>query len=213
MMFISAFILDRRSASVRQCLRNAQDMHRNIMSGFGNNGSNSEGSRLGVLYRLVDSGTDIKLYVLSPVLPNWNSFEEKGFYIEDTPKEVSYVSSVTGAGNRFGFDLLCIPSKKEKREGKNSRRILLKTEEERVEWLRKKAEQNGFSLLWVREEGGSKVMVKTKHSSTEAWHGGIRFRGELVVLDAALFSKAFQKGIGAGKAYGFGMLLLLPPRG
>lgn len=104
--------------------------------------------------------------------------------IEDTPKEVSYVSSVTGAGNRFGFDLLCIPSKKEKREGKNSRRILLKTEEERVEWLRKKAEQNGFSLLWVREEGGSKVMVKTKHSSTEAWHGGIRFRGELVVLDS-----------------------------
>ena len=213
MMFISAFTLDRRSPSVRQCLRNAQDMHRSVMSGFGDIINDTMGSRMGVLYRLVDSGRDIKLYVLSPSFPDWSSVEEKGFCIYDKPKEVSFISTDSIKGHMFGFDLLCIPSKKEKREGKNSRRILLKTEDERAEWLKSKAEQNGFSLLWAREEGGSKVMSKTSRSGVEAWHSGVRFRGEIVVSDVALFSAAFEKGIGAGKAYGFGMLLLLPARG
>jgi hypothetical protein len=41
-------------------------------------------------------------------------------------------------------------------------------------------------------------------------HTGVRFRGELTVTDGARFREAFQAGIGAGKAYGMGMLMLFP---
>jgi CRISPR-associated protein Cas6/Cse3/CasE subtype I-E len=38
---------------------------------------------------------------------------------------------------------------------------------------------------------------------------GTAFEGVLKITDPALFKAAFRKGIGQGKAYGFGMLMLM----
>jgi len=207
-MYLSEFTLDRKSPSVRQCLQNAQDMHRNVMSGFGDD----EGSHMNVLYRLFELKKDIKLYVLSPIIPNWDPIQTNGFHLRESPKDLGFISAQTKVGRVYGFDLLCIPAKKEPREGMNSRRVILKTSDERLQWLTRKAMQNGFSLNWAREDGYQKVMVKRNQESDQAWHSGVRFRGELTVTDVELFVSAFKKGIGAGKVYGFGMLLLFPPQ-
>jgi CRISPR system Cascade subunit CasE len=212
-MYLSAFNLDIKSPSVRQCLANAQDMHRNILSAFGNQVEKTQGSRMGVLYRLIESGKLIKLYVLSPVLPDWCAVRDNGFHLRGQPKNIEFLYSQAKKGRLYGFDILCIPSKKEVRQGKNSRRVMLRTQEERMEWFIKKAEQNGFSIVWAREEARCKVITKNVSSGISAWHSGVRFRGNLMVSDVTLFSNAFIKGIGAGKAYGFGLLLLLPPQG
>jgi CRISPR system Cascade subunit CasE len=48
---------------------------------------------------------------------------------------------------------------------------------------------------------------KKKHS---AYHGGVQFRGTLEVTDRVKFAETYRCGIGSGKSFGFGMLLLAP---
>ena len=48
---------------------------------------------------------------------------------------------------------------------------------------------------------------KKEHS---AYHGGVQFRGILEVTDRDCFIKTYQAGIGGGKGFGFGLLLLAP---
>lgn len=43
--------------------------------------------------------------------------------------------------------------------------------------------------------------------------GAVLFEGVLRVTDAAAFRAALERGIGSGKAYGFGLLSVAPARG
>jgi CRISPR system Cascade subunit CasE len=88
---------------------------------------------------------------------------------------------------------------------------MLTSPEERGKWLMNKAEQHGFKILWVREDGQSKAFVRKNNGL--AVHTGVKFRGELEIINEDKFQKAFCNGIGAGKAYGMGMLMLFPARG
>ena len=51
-MYLSAFTLDFSDPSVRQCIRDAHDMHRTVMSGFEDIGIAGVRREFGVLYRL-----------------------------------------------------------------------------------------------------------------------------------------------------------------
>ena len=210
-MILSHFTLNGRYPSTRQCLSNAHDMHRNVMSGFADLRSNCPRREQSVLYRLMPNGNRIHLYVLSKEYPEWSNISE-GFMLLQEPKDISDIIDTLRNGRHLSFDLLAIASKKEAREGMNSRRIMLATEEERIDWLSKKAEQNGFNTLWVREDGQEKAFVRGKPGCSDAVHTGVRFRGELIVSEETLFQKAFCTGIGPGKAYGMGMLMVMSPR-
>ena len=206
-MYLSAFNLDRRSNSVRQCLANSHDMHRTIMSGFGQFEGKNPRETAGVLYKLDTTGRDIKLYVSSIEEPIWDYIENMGF-IKIGVKNITEVKESLLKGRIYSFNLLAYPSKKETREGKISHRLPLKTTEERIEWLNRKAEQNGFEVQWAREDENINVYVKQSKNGVSTIHSGVRFRGVLYVQNEELFQKAFKEGVGAGKSYGFGMLIL-----
>lgn len=208
-MILSHFTLDGRYPSVRQCLSNAHDMHRNVMSGFADSGSNCPRKEQSVLYRVMANGNRIHLYVLSKEHPEWSNISE-GFMLLQEPKDISDIIETLREGRQLGFDLLAIASKKQAREGLKSRRIMLATEEERKVWLSRKAQQNGFIVLWVREDGQEKAFVGGKPGCNYTVHTGVRFRGELMISEEKLFQKALCIGIGAGKAYGMGMLMVMP---
>lgn len=83
-----------------------------------------------------------------------------------------------------------------------------------VEWLRARAESNGFRF----DESALRV---DGHTVCRMWHGkrsdpaspNIRlstldFEGELEVLDAKQFAKCLLDGIGPAKAFGCGLLLV-----
>ena len=110
----------------------------------------------------------------------------------------------------YQFDIYAIPSKKVKVEGKkNSSRRLLMNLGERLDWLKRKAEQNGFEIIGVQEQKEIRNTVKHAGSKGGVMHiNGFQYQGVLKITDEVKFRKALQQGIGSGKAYGFGMMLI-----
>lgn len=62
------------------------------------------------------------------------------------------------------------------------------------------------AALVSRGWAGARAYVRRAGES--AVHTGVRFCGELCVEDPQRFWQAFASGIGAGKAYGMGMMML-----
>ena len=110
------------------------------------------------------------------------------------------------------FDLLASPCKKVAREGKsNSQRRVLRTVEERCGWLVRKGEQNGFQLISLQElEGSQRFGRHTEERGGRMYLDSYHYQGALRVTDAEQFREAVRNGVGPGKSYGLGMLLLHP---
>jgi len=207
-VYLSQLLLDRRNPSVIQSLRNCHDMHRTIMKAFPEHGTDQARKEFGVLYRVLFQNTSIWLYVLSEQKPDWPRIFQNG-YIAKGCKDISGVKNAFREGRSFLFDILLQPSKKLSRPDGNSRRVTIGEPEEREQWLQRKARESGFRLEWYREEGKRKI---SGYHSTD--RGGplhldaIRYRGVLTIEDDEKFINAYRSGIGPGKAYGLGMLLL-----
>lgn len=200
-MTLSLLTLDISSPSVRQCLVNAQDMHRTIMKAF--DSSRQEGN---VLYRLVRTNNKIQIYVQSKDCPAWERIAPNGFHCEKT-KDISLLPESFKQGQILQFSLLCYPAKKVTGDGKNSRRVLLRGEEEQLKWLGRQGEKYGFNVIeaHVMENTEMKSGIKNSGAFTIA---GVPFEGVLKICDPVAFRNAFEKGIGSEKAYGLGMLMI-----
>lgn len=206
-MYLSRIALDLRNPSVRQALRDCNDMHRNLMQGFGAFQADEAARRRAcVLYRLVERRDEISLLVSSAVAPERQALAARGFVMaSDSPKDVSGLEQAFEAGRLLRFELLASPCKKVSGTGKNSRRAFLRTEPERMEWLRKKAEQGGFEVIEVRETSRA-ISIDGVRSGMRIHHDAVTFSGVLRILDRGRFWETYCTGIGPGKAYGMGML-------
>jgi CRISPR system Cascade subunit CasE len=178
------------------------------MKAFPNDGADNAREDFGVLYRLTEQEKALSLYVLSDAEPMWGNILQSGFVAKGC-KDVSRLPDAFIKDRRFAFDLLTQPFKKESRKGANSKRVMLKTPQERQAWLERKAKDNGFCIEWIREDG--KNAVSGRHDEEKGgamFIGAVRYRGVLIVEDQDMFMRAFMRGIGPGKAYGLGMLML-----
>ena len=129
-------------------------------------------------------------------------------------------------GQRFGFALRVNPTKAIKVEaGKPSKRIDVlmhakkqkgeklspeEREEIGIEWLAQKLAREGAKL----EKDYSQILqyfqVNLSKKGANAVISVIDVEGVLEVTDADLFQKALLNGIGHGKAFGLGLILLRP---
>jgi CRISPR system Cascade subunit CasE len=100
------------------------------------------------------------------------------------------------------------------RDDEKRRRISMNKDEDRIGWLGRKGEETGFRLTNVKvapvpnvalAENG-KINFRKERNSPNITFGSVVFEGVLQVTDAEKFREALQKGIGSGKAYGFGLL-------
>ena len=204
-MYRSQLRLDRRNASVRQALGNCGDMHRNLMKAFDipDHTPNARES-ISLLYRLMEQGNQLQLYVMSNEVPDWTRV--KGV---EPLSEVLCVDSLKDKlteGNLFRFSLFASPTKKIRREGKLSARVYLRSLEERSGWLARHAESGGFEVLSCREI--TEKQVSGRKFGCEIHYTGVLFEGVLRITDRELFWQTYCAGIGAGKAYGLGMLMI-----
>lgn len=204
-MYLSCYNLDISCSEVRRALRNSYEMHRTVMSVFQFNDSGVPRKDMSILYRLVTSGRNCKLYVSSESLPLRDM--PAGFNKEpNSPKDIDGIFEAFSEGRTLCFDLMAMPSKKVKSpDCKNSKRVYLGKEAEREEWLYRKAEQNGFEILSFTEENATDNKLKNEG------YQSIVFKGVLRIMDKEKFCNAYKSGIGAEKAFGCGMLLLSKP--
>lgn len=178
-------------------------MHRNIMKAFEEVQGETARKDLKVLYRIMEEDSDTVVYIQSEATPDWGDIA-KG-YINCGVKDISPVVDNLKEGYQYQFSLMCMPSKKINRGGKNSQRTLLKTEDERLNWLKSKGVQFGFNIIWCNE----KLQQTQFLNRGGKWmFGSVEFRGVLKVTNKDNFTKAYREGIGPEKAYGMGMLLL-----
>ncbi|MDR2669472.1 MAG: type I-E CRISPR-associated protein Cas6/Cse3/CasE [Desulfovibrio sp.] len=98
------------------------------------------------------------------------------------------------------------------RNAKSGKIVALRRREDVVEWFSGKAPSWGFAVsdkdLIVDEVG---VWEFTKKNQPVTL-GFARLRGLLHVEDRELFRRSFSRGIGRGKAFGCGLLQIVPAR-
>ena len=115
-------------------------------------------------------------------------------------------------GSVWHFRLTANPTHSVKQEGESRGKVVAHVSEKyEMEWLHRKAQQNGFTVLtngscvvgsnWkVFNKSGGRSRIRLKE---------VTYEGIMRVDDADLFRCALTNGIGRGKAYGMGMITVM----
>lgn len=134
--------------------------------------------------------------------------EKEPTKLPDLLLETKPIAETFLSHKRYAFEVLLNPVKRQRQTRKlepiTGQLPLLK-------WFMDKAAANGFdpdeTHLSATIQSAQMFNGRDAHSVV---HHSVLFTGILTVTDAALFEKAFQNGIGRGKAFGFGLLQLIP---
>ena len=199
-MYLSKAIVSIDKTEGRRCVLDYQVMHEKIQDLY--QCSRQTGQ---ILYRI--NPKTAAVYILSNRIP---VKDQNAALRVVASKDMDYIESHFAAGQIYRFDLLTEPFKKVGKEGKkNSQRRALKTRKERLAWHQRKGEQNGYQIVQAEEYPA--VAIRGKHyqgkGGTFQYHP-IRMMGILKISDISRFIAGWKNGIGAGKAYGMGFLLL-----
>lgn len=78
-----------------------------------------------------------------------------------------------------------------------------------VEWLARKGRESGFALRHVTVERSGPAELFRDRERNRVFQG-VLYGGTLIVTDSLLFREVLQKGIGPAKAFGFGLMSVVP---
>ena len=168
-----------------------------------------------ILFRVDSNDAGPTVLIQSAIPPNWSELELNHADLLSVPasKEVEIAPN---NGSALGFRLMARPMRVESTGKGNPRgpRRDLRKDDERLDWLHRKGESNGFRVrscsLTIFSFGSIKSSVGFQAPGGS--FTAVRFDGELVVTDAVKLREAVASGIGTQKAYGFGLLSLAPTR-
>jgi CRISPR system Cascade subunit CasE len=227
-MYLSQLTLNPRSRQILSERNDPYQMHRTLCRAWTNRSTPDTGKEVlreaRPLYRLDETPAgDLFLLVQSQLEPDW-SFLDGGGYLMKAPQTKPF-SPQLQAGQVLSFRLRANPTKcavaPGQKTGRGKRTGIFK-EAERRDWLLRQAARCGFSIpivgeledgtpvydLRITDEKAIRASPEGPGKSTQAVLSSALFEGRLVVGDADAFAHALQNGIGAGKAFGFGLLSL-----
>lgn len=107
----------------------------------------------------------------------------------------------------YAFEVKLNPIKRLNSTGKA---VPILGEENLKAWFLSRQASWGFSVELDRLEVYDTGIQKFQRGGTDILHNTATFKGILKVEDKGLFQKSFNKGMGRGKAFGFGLLQLYP---
>jgi CRISPR system Cascade subunit CasE len=231
-MYLSRLVLNPRDPRVRRDLANCQELHRTLLCAFPDGvAGDGVGARAqyGLLYRTEqDPRTgDVQVLVQSAVEPDWRRLPA-AYARSWACKEIGGVVEGVTVGTRLRFRLRANPTRRIGRvrhpgdERLLGKRVELAREADQLEWLARKGSMGGFRLLTVRARPDVPRVQAAPEGKVTGWRqrsegadrltfGSVLFEGELEVMDVPAFRTTLQQGIGAGKAYGFGLLSIARP--
>lgn len=183
----------------------------------------SRGLDSGFLFRIDPrAGGRVVLLVQSAVKPDWDyAFRNAEYLLAAPPMSKPYDPSFM-PHEVHRFRLLANPTRKidtkTKPDGKknNGRRVPVPTDQLSV-WLTGRSASAGFRVarldnIQVGYQYFSKDPPKDaeSHPSEKGRLRSVRYDGTLEVVDPLVFREAVMRGIGPGKAFGFGLLSVVP---
>lgn len=111
------------------------------------------------------------------------------------------------AQDYYGFEVQINPVR---RDNKTKCLIPVRGKEELLAWFTEKAPSSGFSVMPGSLSVGSTDVLQFKKDGKQVVLGKAVFIGRLKVTDRQLFIHSFANGLGKGKAFGFGLLQIIP---
>jgi CRISPR system Cascade subunit CasD len=214
---VTRALLNPQSPEVALDLADCHAMHRRVMSGFPMEPT-SDRARLrhGVLHRVdcdLRAG-QLVLHVQSTRLPDWTKLPEGylmdlrylcGILGQPVPNPATTTASWAAlrVGERYAYKLRGNPASSEGRAGRPHA------------WIEEQAQRAGVELLETRvtEEAtlhGERPPPEGKGEPGKITLASASFEGVLQVADPDALRIALVQGLGRGKAFGFGLLLLSP---
>lgn len=166
------------------------------------------------LWRIDQLNGEHYLMIVSPEKPKLTSIKSQFGYPKEPDEIKSYEALLDRIeeGSVWQFRLTANPTHSVKREGEQRGKVVAHISEKyQMEWLYKKAEQNGFSVL---SEGSCIISSNWKSFYKKNGSGKVKlqettYQGILKVENTDLFRRALSGGIGRAKSYGMGLLTVM----
>ncbi|HUT56819.1 MAG TPA: type I-E CRISPR-associated protein Cas6/Cse3/CasE [Phycisphaerae bacterium] len=177
----------------------------------------TRGTDAGFLFR-IDSlpGGRVVVLVQSAVKPDWDYAFHNAGYILAAPPESKPFDPRFERGQALRFRLLANPTRKiDTKSGPDGRRRHGKRVPAPTgqldEWLTRRAGSAGFSIAKdsITIQPAYIYVHKTRDGDGQRLRSA-RYDGILKVTDPASFKESIVRGIGPGKAFGFGLLSVAP---
>lgn len=209
-MYLSRVEVDSYNRRKIRDLTHVGAYHSWVEDSFPNEAGNKGRSRK--LWRLDSLGGRTWLLVVSEEKPDLTKLGKYG--VEHTAETKNYTPFLEQIrdGMRYRFRVVLNPVHSVTQgNGIRGRVYPEVTAEKQLEYLDRRAEKNGFQLQRERytiTERGYEVLKKPKMKAVHLCK--VAYEGELVVTDRDLLCTALTKGIGKKKAYGFGMMTIIP---
>jgi CRISPR system Cascade subunit CasE len=244
-LYLSRLFLNPRSRQVMSELAQPYEMHRTLMRAFPKTTDDKKSKardEFGVLFRteIDDERRAVKLYVQSRIEPDWSFLDGMTDYLcadAERPESKNIMPAYTNIqnGQVFSFRLRANPTKRiaKHNDPMKGKRVNLKCECEQIDWLIRKGQMMGESVLGgfnllskeVRDtngvirqvarvnicnEGKQKGRKRDNGRDHITTHFAVLFEGLLRVTDKEGFLNTIIRGIGPAKAFGFGLLSVAP---
>lgn len=172
------------------------------------------GYRSRKLWRIDRIGEDWYLLMLSEEMPDLKRLEKYGIEGSAETKDYTLLLNQLREGDKLRFRVVLNPVKSlssGKRSGKRGRVIPLVTAEQQLEYLKDKAPKYGFSL------NDNEIMITSRSFETLRRKNQrplkicqVGYGGWLTIEDLDRFKLALIQGIGKKKAFGCGLLTVIP---
>lgn len=202
-MYFSRIELNNRRAKTLISLVSPQKIHGIVESAFFDKSKRK-------LWRLDDAGTKKFLYILSEEKPDLlNILQEIGFPLKAQKNIKNYDDFLQKIRcQKYRFKITVNPTH---HLGESPARVSYLTTAEQKSWLIKKGKEFGFKLAENNFDISEKKWLSfRKKDGKKVAFLSVTFEGVLNVTDAEKFKQLLTKGIGAEKAYGQGLMTVIP---
>lgn len=211
-MYLSRVKIDTENRKKMQDLNHLGAYHHWVEESFPKEIENNE--RLRKLWRVDSMQGNQYLLVVSQNKPNLEKLENYGVVDSAESKDYDYLLGQLAEGNHLRFRVTLNPIKSlstGKKSGERGHVIPLVTDEQQLQFLMDKSQKNGFLLDdsgFTIVKKGFEVLKKKKGKRLRICTA--TYEGMLTITDLDQFKSTLMNGFGKKKAYGFGLLTVIP---
>ena len=177
------------------------------------------------LFRIdAHAGGSVVIVTQSAVKPDWAyAFQNAMYLLHAPPSEPREAQLTFPAGTLLGFRLLANPTRRLRESSRDAKgepiegrwagkRVPVPTGK-LDDWLTRRSERCGFAVetLWEARPGFVYFSKSASRGEGQCLRS-VRYEGKLRVSNSAAFRETLIRGIGPGKAFGFGLLSVAPGR-
>lgn len=205
-MYLSRVAIDEKKYESMKALYNLERLHGMVENSF-------PGERQRNLWRLDRLAGESYILLLSSLPPQSDTLPRQIGYCDSVWETKPYdtLLSKIAAGTKWYFRLTANPTMAVMEEGRNRGRVkAITVSHKQREWIKKQGLGKGFLLQDGQYDVVQNEWKTIKKGDREIHILAASFEGVLTVTDADTFRQTLILGIGREKAYGMGLLTVVP---